>query len=85
MNTLHQETSSADPTTHQQTKLVNAHSLLEILFEKQSRPSLRWLRQMQAQRKIPYVKIGHLVRFDVEKVRVALEENCTVQSRTKLK
>ena len=64
-----------------QPKLVDANGLLEALFDEQSRPSLRWLRQMQAQRKIPYVKIGHLVRFDVEKVRAALDENCTVNPR----
>lgn len=62
-------------------KLVDAHGLLEALFDETSRPSLRWLRQMQAQRKIPYVKIGHLVRFDVANVRQALEENCTVNPR----
>lgn len=65
-------------------KLVDAHGLLAALFDERSRPSLRWLRQMQAQRKIPYVKIGHLVRFDVEKVRAALDENCTVRSRSKV-
>ena len=64
-----------------QPKLVDANGLLEALFDEQSRPSLRWLRQMQAQRKIPYVKIGHLVRFDVEKVRAVLDENCTVNPR----
>ena len=45
-----------------QPKLVDANGLLEALFDEQSRPSLRWLRQMQAQRKIPYVKIGHCVK-----------------------
>lgn len=66
-------------------KLVRAERLLEILFDEYSRPSLRWLRQMQAQRKIPYVKLGHLVRFDVENVRKALEEDCTVHSRAHLR
>lgn len=73
-------------TTIEQTpKLVRAERLLEILFEEDSRPSLRWLRQMQAQRKIPYVKIGHLVRFDVDQVRAALENDCTVHSRKRLR
>jgi hypothetical protein len=62
-------------------KLVDAHGLLEALFDEQSRPSLRWVRQMQAQRKIPYVKIGHLVRFDLDKVRAALDETCTIYPR----
>ena len=62
-------------------KLVDALGLLEALFEEECRPSLRWVRQMQSQRKIPYLKIGHLVRFDVEKVKVALDEKCKVQKR----
>ena len=66
-------------------QLVRAERLLEILFDEYSRPSLRWLRQMQSQRKIPYVKIGHLVRFDVDQVRAALEEDCTVHSHKYLR
>ncbi len=62
-------------------RLVNARGLLEALFDEESRPSLRWVRQMQVQRKLPYLKIGHLVFFDVEKVRIALEEKCAVQRR----
>lgn len=62
-------------------KLVDGPGLLEALFEEESRPSLRWLRQMQSQRKIPYRKIGHLVRFDIEEVRQALESSCTIHPR----
>ena len=53
-------------------KLVDGSKLLEILFEETSRPSLRWLRKMQAEKKVPYIKIGRLVRFDVEEVRTSL-------------
>lgn len=74
-----------DPSVQESPKLVNADGLLEALFDEHSRPSLRWLRQMQSQRKIPYVKIGHLVRFDVQQVRDALEANCTIHSRTRLR
>lgn len=35
---------------------------------------------MQVQRKIPYYKIGHLVRFKVSEVREALERKCRVQA-----
>lgn len=76
-------TTTETPT--QPNQLVRAERLLEILFDEQSRPSTRWLRQMQAQRKIPYVKLGHLVRFNVEQVRAALEEDCTVHSRKYLR
>jgi len=70
-------------TTSPPSKLVDAHGLLEALFDANSRPSLRWLRQMQAQRKVPYCKIGHLVRFDIEKVRAALDQNCTINPRSR--
>jgi hypothetical protein len=66
-------------------KLVDAKGLLEALFDENSRPSERWLRQMQAQRKISFRKIGRLVRFDVEQVRSELEEDCTVHSRKYLR
>ena len=62
-------------------KLVNAERLLEALFDEESKPSLRWLRQMQAQRVIPYYKLGHLARFKVEEVRVALENERRVNTR----
>jgi hypothetical protein len=62
-------------------KLVDAKGLLEALFEPEARPSLRWLRQMQAQRRIPYIKIGHLVRFNIDEVREALANRCTVRAR----
>jgi hypothetical protein len=71
--------------TAQLPQLVRAERLLELLFDDESRPSLRWLRQMQAQRKIPYIKLGHLVRFDVEEVREALRNDCTVHSRRYLR
>ena len=63
-------------------KLVNAERLLEALFDEDSRPSLRWLRQMQAQRVIPYYKLGHLVRFNIKEVREALEAERHVNTRT---
>lgn len=64
-------------------KLVDAQGLLDALFDAQSRPSLRWIRKMQAQRRIPYIKLGHLVRFDVDEVREALRQDWTVRSRRK--
>lgn len=66
-------------------KLVDAHGLLEALFDENSRPSLRYIRKMQAQRRIPYIKLGHLVRFDVDEVREALRQDWTVRSRSKFR
>lgn len=71
--------------TPTQSQLVDAKGLLEALFDTQSRPSLRWLRQLQAQRKISFRKIGHLVFFDVDQVRAEIESNCTIHSRAHLR
>lgn len=60
------------------TKLVDATRLLEILWDEKSRPSLRWLRERQAERAIPYVKVGSLVWFDPDEVRQCLKERWTI-------
>lgn len=61
-------------------KLVDAGRLLEELFEQGCRPSMRWLRGQQKAKTIPYIKIGRLVFFDVEKVRIALANKNTVEA-----
>lgn len=63
--------------------LVRAKPLLEKLFpDPRDRPSLRWLRKMQAKRLIPFKKIGgKFVYFDVAEVRAALDRNFTVISK----
>ena len=63
-------------------KLVNAEQLLEQLFAPECKPSLRWLRSQTKAKSIPHVRIGHLVFFDVEMVRVALAGRNTVRGRT---
>lgn len=62
-------------------QLVNAATLLVVLWEEGARPSLRWLREQQKRRTIPYVKLGHLVWFDVETVRAALFQKFSVKAR----
>ena len=63
------------------TRLVDAKGLLDALFDDDCRPSLRWVRQMQSTRRISYIKIGHLVRFDIVEVRKELSSKCKVSSR----
>jgi len=53
-------------------KLVDAKGLLDALFDESSRPSLRWIRDQQRSRAIPFVRIGRLVFFDVNQVRARL-------------
>ncbi len=62
-------------------KLTDAKGLLKQLWDDESRPSLRWLRQQQRCRSIPYVKIGHLVFFDPKKVHAALLMRHSVEAR----
>lgn len=60
---------------------VGAETLLcELWRDKKSRPSLRWLRGMQARRLLPYRKIGRRVYFDPEEVRRAIDSQFTVES-----
>ncbi len=63
-------------------RLVNAEQLLEQLFAPECKPSLRWLRSQTKAKSIPYVRIGHLVFFDVEMVRAALANKRLVRGRT---
>ena len=53
-------------------KLVDAKQLLNELFDDDARPSIRWLRQQTKAKAIPFIRIGHLVFFDVDMVRAAL-------------
>ncbi len=62
-------------------RLVDAVGLLAALFEPESRPSLRWLREQQKRRTVPFVKVGHLVFFNVDQVRAALDKAHTVKAR----
>ncbi len=62
-------------------KLVSAEQLLEQLFARECKPSLRWLRTQTKARSIPHVRIGHLVFFDVELVRAALAGKNLVRGR----
>ncbi len=62
-------------------KLVNAEQLLDSLFDPQARPSIRWLRTQTKARTIPHIRIGHLVFFDPDMVRMALAEKNLVQGR----
>ena len=62
-------------------KLVKAEQLLEALFAPEARPSVRWLWTQTKAKAIPFVRIGHLVFFDVELVRTALANKNLVRGR----
>ena len=62
-------------------KLVDAKQLLEQVFAPECKPSLRWLRTQTKAKAIPYIRIGHLVFFDVEMVRASLAGKRLVRGR----
>jgi len=62
-------------------KLLNAEQLLEQLFDPNSRPSLRWLRAQTQAKAIPFLRVGHLVFFDLAMVRTALAHRNLVRHR----
>ena len=59
-------------TPYQPEQYVTPIRLLEILFEKECRPSMRWLRSLTAGRKIPFVKLGGKILFKVSEVEAFL-------------
>ena len=54
-------------------QFLDGKELLKVLFPESCRPSLRWLREQQKRRSIPFVKLGRLVFFDADQVREALQ------------
>ncbi len=61
--------------TPEATGYLSAKTLLTTLWpDPISRPSLRWLRSMQARRAVPHIKIGALVFFEIARVQAALRK-----------
>ena len=50
-------------------ELIDVPALAELLAEKE-----RYVRRMVAERRVPTVKLGHLVRFDLAEIRRWLDE-----------
>ena len=62
-------------------KLVDARGLLDALFADGVKPTIKWVRNQQKARVIPFKKIGRLVFFDVQEVRAALNRRNTVRGK----
>lgn len=70
-----------NPNTSAPEGLLSAEELLKSIWPNaKCRPSLRWLREQQVRRTLPYVKCGRLVFFCPVKCRKALEQRFTVQA-----
>jgi hypothetical protein len=59
--------------------LTDAAGLLKSIWPESCRPSRRWLDRQKKAKRIPFVKLGGLVFYSPEKVRIALEERQTVR------
>jgi hypothetical protein len=64
-------------------QLMDGIGLLNAIFPKRCRPTLRWLRNQQKLRRVPFVKIGKLVYFDPTEVRAAWRDRFTVGQPSK--
>jgi hypothetical protein len=62
-------------------RLLDAKALLEELFPESARPSVRWLREQQKRRRIPFVKLGRLIFFDPVEVREVITTRHTIFPR----
>jgi hypothetical protein len=60
-------------------QLVDAVELLQIIFKPKCRPTVRWLRDQQKKRRVPFVKIGRLVFFQPSQVRAAMNGQRTAK------
>ena len=65
---------------HIQSGYVDGATLLKTLFPIRT-PSVRWLDYQKAKRRIPFIRIGRLVFYDVEQVREVLREKCTINAK----
>jgi hypothetical protein len=69
---MHSDTNTTSPQDNPG-GLLNAHELLATLWPNPTtRPSLRWLRSLQARRAVPFYRVGRLIFFDPVRVKAAL-------------
>lgn len=63
----------------EQNKLVDVRGLIVGLFPKGNRPAVRTIRRLTAEKKIPFVKFGGRIMFDLDHVRKTLAAQRTNQ------
>jgi hypothetical protein len=62
--------------------LVDGPRLLEILFPNPlCRPSMRWLKDQEKGREIPFIRLGRLIFYDPPMVRAAFAEKALKNKR----
>jgi hypothetical protein len=76
---IHSAITKRNETAIETTGLVDAPTLIKTLWP-ECPPSLRFIRELQAKRAIPYLKISRKVFFNPVKVKAALEKRYTVEA-----
>ncbi len=62
--------------------LVDTAGLITGLWpDPEVAPSARTIARMRDEHVIPYIRLGNLIYYDLEAVRRAISERCTVQPR----
>jgi hypothetical protein len=62
--------------------LVGAETCLRLIFpDEATRPCLRFFRDLQAKRLVPFRQIGRRIFFDPREVRAALDRQFSVRTR----
>lgn len=62
-------------------QFVDGQTLLKLLFPQECRPCLRWLRERQRRREVPFVRAGRRVFFVPERVQAILLEKWGVTAK----
>lgn len=73
--------SDASANINSTVQLVDGPKLLEILFPADCRPTLRWLRERQKKKEIPYIILGRLIFFHPARVQEALTKQPTAKEK----
>lgn len=77
MNHSHTHSDATSPTG-----LVGAETCLRLVFpDEATRPCIRYFRELQRKRLVPFKKIGRRTFFDAAEVRRALDRQFSVHAR----
>lgn len=60
-------------------KLVDAQGLIDGLCDDRCKPCIRTIRRLTAEGKIPFMRLGGRVLFDIPQVRAALAKQPTAK------
>lgn len=72
------ETKTVQPLPHpseRYLRLCDTPTMLQEIFPDNCRPSIRWVHQQTANRKIPFIRLSGKILFDLDEVRAWINSN----------